>query len=64
MKTRQVKKILGRQFSKVSPYWWPRILDYLGGRRRDHRMVKAWKIKIRKKTQRARLSLSGDSGKG
>ena len=64
MKTRQAKKIVGRQFCRVSPYWWPRILDSLASRRQDHRVVKAWKIKIRKKAQRARLSPSGDSDKG
>ncbi len=63
MKARLARKLFRRQFYRIPPYWWQRILDTLDGGRKDHRVVMAIKITKRKKTRRARLSPSGDSGK-
>lgn len=49
MKARLAKKIWQRQWYRVSPYWWNRMLDFLDYTNRDHRISKAKRMFVRKK---------------
>ena len=49
MKARLARKIAHRQFNRVSDYWWRRTLDWLDGKRKDHRVSEAMRMaKIKK----------------
>ncbi len=64
MKARLARKLFCRQFYRIPPYWWQRIIASLDGDRKDHRVAKAMKIMKQKKTRRKRHAHSGDSRKG
>lgn len=43
MKKRLAKKIVGRQWHKVSPYWFKRVTECLCGTKKDDRVIQALK---------------------
>ena len=53
MKARQARKIAHRQFNRIPEYWWRRIIDWLDGQRKDHRVSEATRMynKIRRKEE-------------
>lgn len=47
MKTRQAKKIIGCQWQNTPPYWWQRAWDTIQGKKNDHRVMNALRIRQR-----------------
>ncbi len=43
MRKRLAKKIVGRQWHKVSPYWFKRAVEYFDGIKKDDRVRQAIK---------------------